>query len=65
MNPAYILIATINAFNPKGMVSVPVTTQFQTRPECIAYLDQQVQAMRREFRGPLAITIIKHCEVQS
>ncbi|MBI5255402.1 MAG: hypothetical protein HY855_02805 [Burkholderiales bacterium] len=61
---AYILIATLSGQTPHGTVSVPVRLDFQTRPDCINYLDKQVSAARSQFKGPLTLTLHTFCEAR-
>ena len=64
MTQAFILIVTLQAFTPQGLVTVPVERDFSTRADCIDYLDTQVQAMRRAFKGPTTLRLIAHCEAR-
>ena len=43
---------------------MPVERDFATRAECIDYLDTQVQAVRRAYKGPTTLRLIAHCEAR-
>ena len=62
MNAAFVLIATLAGTGSAGKVEIPITMDFDTRAQCVAQLDAQLQAARRALRGPLTVTLIAHCE---
>lgn len=58
----YILIATLHVFSQQGKLDIPVQNEFKSRASCVEYVDATLQAARKQFKGPVSLTILSYCE---